>query len=383
VVCACFGVSIGIFAGCGHSYKEIAAFPHVGSPQCILFSRDGKYLVAGSQGVSNAPPGYWEGELFLWELATHKQLASVRLPRWVQSLAFSGDGELLAIACGSRNTSTDPNWHEFKEKDGELRLYSFPGLEEKGALVDGTLIQSVRFAPNAKTLAICVDDSRGLKGQGHAADFRVKLCDVKPLRVKTTLRNVGHGHIDFSPDGKTLAVGQRRNLGLRVGEGVAVDMFDSVSGELKEKFEVAPLEGFIDSLQYSANGNLMLLTHGGIVVLWDIGKGAPHDLSTFNKALGKRTRCNFTLSPDGTLLVGCVTRSRGPGPLGENWVFVWAIKAERVVAQWRWPSDGPLLTGVVASADNRLLAVGTREGKGRLSDGRPIGGSVHVFELQE
>jgi WD40 repeat protein len=143
----------------------------------LAISPDGKTLIVGG--------GSWDevkrGVVAAWDLATGK-------PRWsvtqnvaaVWGLAFSPDGQTLALAC----------------LDGTLRLYD-PATGKENAVLRGHVERAlgVVFTPNGKTLI----------SSGH--DNTIRRWDVASRRQ--TAQRAAHlitvQRVGISPDGKILA----------------------------------------------------------------------------------------------------------------------------------------------------------------------------------
>jgi WD40 repeat protein len=373
-----------LFRGCAWPPTPIASFAHVTPPRCVAFSPDGKYLVAGGTGFPGREEEFRDGELTVWEVASQNKIGSLQLPGSIQSIAFAPAGDLLAVACGTELLGRQPGDRRFKERPAELRLLSFPELAEKGKLTDGILIKSVCFAPNGASLAYSVcQEWRPPKAIGAVQIVgAVKLCDVNPLRVRTTVTDA-FSVVDFSPDGRTLAVPALKADGVTASG--FVKLFDTSTGQAKDEFEVPGSRSLTSSsLQYSQDGKLLRL---GLWTLWDIADKKPRDMSAFHEALGQVTDLPFseiTLSPDGTLLAGFIVKRSSkffPRPIGEHWVFVWDLKADRPILSWCWEPRGLPLTALAVSPDNKLLAVGTRDQWGWDTENGQARGGVKLFRL--
>jgi WD40 repeat protein len=97
--------------------------------QPLAVTRDGQRLVTGSP----------EGRLRLWDIASHKLLASSPWKvRFVTALAFSPDGKLLAIA----------------EQPGSIVLWDLSGQRPPCTLVGHAgAVNNLAFSPDGRTLA--------------------------------------------------------------------------------------------------------------------------------------------------------------------------------------------------------------------------------------
>jgi WD40 repeat protein len=144
----------------------------------LAFSPDGKMLANGT---------VFHG-IMLWNVATHKRIATLATHGHVTSLAFSPDGRILA--CGNGN--------------GKVQLWN-PATNKNTATLAGHTgdVYSVAFSPDGKTVA------------SGGEDTTVKLWDVATRKNIATLKGhpVSKDTLDivfcvaFSPDGKTLVSG--------------------------------------------------------------------------------------------------------------------------------------------------------------------------------
>jgi WD40 repeat protein len=157
----------------------------------------------------------------------------------VRSVAFSGDGALLAATLG-----------EPKQR-GRVVLWDVAGRKQFWSHMENDGVAAVAFSPDAKTLAIAVYD--------HTA----KLLDTatgKPLRVFEGHKNYVRA-VAFAPDGKTLATG---------GWDQSVKLWDPATGKAKKTLPW-PAERLY-SLSYSPGGR-WLLASGNQATVWEADTG--------------------------------------------------------------------------------------------------------------
>jgi RNA polymerase sigma factor (sigma-70 family) len=268
----------------------------------VAFSPDGKTVAAATityEQTDNGPrPSGWE--VRLWDAAAGKSTVTLKGSPWpLFSLAFSPDGKLLATATGG--------WHDKKGRDGgDLRLWSTDTGKEIAALPGhATPLHLVAFTPDGKTLLSW--SRQGVLEQWDAATLKNK--------GTTKLERAGGLYAAFSPDGKTLAVGDCvYKDGLR--DSGVVQLWDVDGGKrtatlLGHKDVVLALAFSPDS-KTLASGSLDQST-----IVWDLGTGKP--TLTLAGESGRVTCLAF--SPDGKTLA---SSSGDTGLLGD--IAFWDLK---------------------------------------------------------
>jgi WD40 repeat protein len=231
----------------------------MGIVQAVVFSRDGQTVVGGG----------WGNTIRLWDVTTGKLKKTIRTSNFVSALAMSPDGRLLASGGGSN-----------EHPENNLQLWEMPTGKPRGLLKGHTdAVLSLAFSPDGSILA------------SGSSDRTVKLWDPQSGTVRQTLTGESSGQVPlvaFSPSGTTLAiVGLDLNRGIRLldipsgatrtldadftdsvafspdGRTVAVgqnnpaeiELLDVASGVLKRRLEGPP--GAVDSLVFSPDGKLL------------------------------------------------------------------------------------------------------------------------------
>jgi WD40 repeat protein len=249
----------------------------------VVFSPDGQTLVGGG----------WGDIIKLWDVNTGKLKKTIRTANMVFALAISSDGGLLASG-GRCNEHPENN----------LELWEMPTGKPRGLLKGHSdAVFSLAFSPDGSILA---------SGSG---DYTVKLWDPQSGTVKQTLTGEPSGgqvpRVAFSPRGSPLAiVGLDLNRGIRLldipsgatrtldadftysvafspdGRTVAIgqnnpaeiELLDVASGALKRKLEGPP--GDLLSLVFSPDGKL--LASGGTLWKKDTQGGESVEAGTVN-----------------------------------------------------------------------------------------------------
>ncbi len=145
----------------------------------LSFSKDGKTLAAGLQPKED-PPGEPEAaeHVLIADVASGRTRLLPARMRWVWSVAFSPDGNLLAAA--------SMDWKE--------TIWDYPSLTQRQDLVTDMNCFCVAFSPNSRTLAVTGERSIQLWSPYTATK-------VGEIRIP-------HGVVScaaFSPDGRLLA----------------------------------------------------------------------------------------------------------------------------------------------------------------------------------
>jgi eukaryotic-like serine/threonine-protein kinase len=226
----------------------------LGPRGAVAFSRDGK-LLAWSVGET----------IKVRDVAAGQEKTSLKgHTGWVRSVAFSPDGKVLASGSSCHDLNTRKAW-------GEVKLWDVGTGKLKATLQGHTrYVFSVAFSGDGKLLASASNIyERGIEKPGE-----VKVWDVGTGRLKATLK--GHTgpvfSVTFSGDGKLLACGGGLigdySLGAARGE---VNLWDVATGRLK-----ASLKGhsnIVTSVAFRSDGKLLASgSEDGTIKLWDVGE---------------------------------------------------------------------------------------------------------------
>ena len=276
----------------------------------IAYSPDSRVLASASK----------DGTVMLWEAETHRRVAVLEHPLWVNSVAFSPDGRALA-------TGSD---------DGLVRLWN----AETGQLIatlrgHADVVESVAFSPRGGLLV-----SGGKKGElifwdpsAHEELARFYADESKLIWV-----------VAFSPDGRLLAAAEKHQKHWETPKAPAIKIWDVASRQL-----VARLEGHtadLRALAFSSGGKT--LVSGGedrTLRLWDMER--------FEQRAVVKTHGVVTLavSNDGRRIV-----SGG----SDATIKIWDFAAAAELCTLNPPAEP---TAVAFSPDDRFLAVAGKDHK--------------------
>jgi WD40 repeat protein len=243
----------------------------------LAFSPDGKTLASG----------HWNNKIHLWEVTTGKSIAVLQRdePTIIRSVAFSPDGSLLAAAMGNGSSFANGEQDTWISGAG-IRLWTVATGREKAFLKGHTgPVNSVAFGQSGKILASgSFDNTIRLwdvaTGNNAATMKAVPKISVTVNGSSTVGVAVSAGSIAFSPDGKTLAVGNG----------------DSTVGlwDVAARRTTAVLRGHVGlaTVAFSPDGNTLAVgTWDGTIKLWDVAAivrrgGTDQDDSGKDKGVG-------------------------------------------------------------------------------------------------
>ncbi|MBY0526209.1 MAG: sigma-70 family RNA polymerase sigma factor [Gemmataceae bacterium] len=285
--------------------------------QRMLFSSDGKFLIAAEQGQS-----YRDVLLRQWDVATGKALRHFKTEINPCSLALSADNRTLAVG------GLQGEIQLFDVAEGkELRSW-----KERQASIDG-----LAFSPNGKYLA-----SGGCFLNG---DNKIRVWDAATGKLVRHI--VGHeGGImccAFSPDSKTLASGGQR-------EG-RVHVWDVETGKHVHKCDGAPA-GPLAMVRFQDAQTLVAGSYDGTIRTWDVATGKQR-----HRFKGPATTNSVALSPDGKTVAVA-----GRTPTFQ----LWDVGSGKALATFEGHHDGVNALSFVD--DTKTLVSASKDGGAKVWD---------------
>ncbi|MBC8872543.1 MAG: protein kinase [Planctomycetes bacterium] len=240
---------------------------HQNAVWSVAFSPDGRTLASGS----------CDNTVKLWDMVTGNLKQTLKgHPNWVTAVGFFNGGKNLASS----------------GFDTTVRLWDLDSGELEMALVGHSMVFSVAFSPDSKTLASAGRVSDSPRG--------VKLWDVATGRPEIAPGELGSHDgrvwsVAFSPDGKTLAT---------ASADTTVKLWEVASRRLAGSLKGHSCD--VHSVAFSPDGGTLASgDSGGVVKIWDVNTGEPK--ICFG---GERTEAeshdvtvwSVTFSPDGKSL---------------------------------------------------------------------------------
>ncbi|HKX61262.1 MAG TPA: hypothetical protein VJS65_05450, partial [Verrucomicrobiae bacterium] len=193
---------------------------HAGDIGAITFSPDGKHLATGST----------KGEVKLWDFRTRSELAQFEPGKGrMYGLAFSPDGATLAGSILNRRVWLwDAGTRKEIQLDGSEGDMSFVAFSGTGKLLVATTVElnEARLweLPSGKQAGVLKGHVAAISAAAFSADGKilatggmdrkVKLWDVATRQELATFPlGIPIPTLDFSPDGRILAVGDLSSVG--------------------------------------------------------------------------------------------------------------------------------------------------------------------------
>jgi WD40 repeat protein/predicted Ser/Thr protein kinase len=288
---------------------------------CVAVSPNNQVIASGSL----------DGTVMLWNATTVAPIATLSAHAFpVRAVAFSPDGTRLLSASGQ----TEEDGWPFQP--GDAKVWDVHTHREVGRLAGITnVVRSVAFSPSGTIAAL-------------AAPYAAELWDVvkgRPLGMLAgTRQNLSEWvtSVAFSPDGKTLAVGDYSD---------SIELWDISSR--KETAQLTGLANGAECLAFSPNGQL--LASGGrdlIVSLWDVRRRKRIAQLPGHKVF---TVSAVAFAPDGRTLASC------------GWdgaVKLWNVASRRELTTFTSTAERALC--LVFSGDGGRLVSGHGDGSIRL-----------------
>jgi WD40 repeat protein len=257
--------------------------------QSMAFSPDGRLLAAAVDHY-NGNGVFASSSLVLWDVAGGKKLRALAEQGNATSVAFSHDGKLVAAGFESQRILL---WNV---ASGQRIPTIFAGSSD---------ISSLAFSPDGRLLATGGDDGK------------TRLWDVSSGQLLKTLpvpaNSQGNTVVAFSPDGRLLAAGSTTIMVWSVATGALISPFPQstrivevtslafsgdvlafssettatsnanaitlwdTSGHAKPR-TLASQDSLIYSISFSPDGRtLAAATDPGIIQQWDVASGKKHD----------------------------------------------------------------------------------------------------------
>ena len=364
--------------------------------RAIVFSPDGRLLAVGTA------IGIW-----LYEVATSREVALLPTGKEVYSLAFSPDGHTLASG------------ESYSGLEGMVRVWDLATGETIATLDSADAVYetaasgfSLAFFPDGATLAVsskngvkvwdpatqsilATYDHRGTGGQAGpiltlsadgtllasgADDGTIRLWDLATgdLTVAQQEHTDEVTSLSFSPDG-TILVSASRDHTIRLWDTATGDLIDTWGGHTSWVFSVAfspdgttvasgssddtirlwdaatgdpvasPFEDriFDSSVAFSPEGTaLASWSTDGNIKLWEVATGSARIVGKAHTAMV----WSLALSPDGTRLAS---------GYGYGTIRLWDVASGTQTAQWM--GHGHRINSLVFSADGNTLVSGSSD----------------------
>ena len=227
----------------------------------------------------------------LWNIREKEPITLAEGSKGYPSVYFVENGEALITSDGRKLT----RWNVKTRKASEIALM------DKNDRVATPFIRSVAFTPDARKMVTSSNSSFFVWTAANADATAYKLVTLLPVHRENQLQ-VALMHdlvVAISPDGKLLATGDGNDL----INGGGVKLWDITGDRPRELFTLSPDVAYATSLDFSSDGRTLAVGSDNGVQLWDVsGKEPSRSASEYElKNLPAGMDEDASLSPDGEL----------------------------------------------------------------------------------
>ena len=290
--------------------------------ESVAFSADGTVLASAA-----------EGSVFLWDLATEEATVLSEHMEVIPGLAFSPDGSMLA--------STAFTW------DASIDLWDVASGRRTATLTGASRDRVLAFSPDGRTLAQGVYGGEVRLLEVATGAVIGSLGPMRTIQSNQYVPNVRSAA--FSPDGTTLAAGTDEDV-IYLWDVESRARIGSLLGDV-DRIEIGP-DGHrtipVTSLLFSPDGRTLAAgSSRGRVRLWDLAAGTAASASGHEHGVQA-----LSFSPDGETLAS------GSNNRASLWDVARGATTRTLHSDWSH--------GVDLSPDGTLFAAGFPDGRVRL-----------------
>lgn len=358
-----------------------------GEPLSLAWSADGRYLAAGTWGRgTGVKEGHQDSVVYVLDVAGASVAATLETTDWVESLAFSPDGKWLAVGCRVYAPV------EARAGRADLTVFAVPKFTAVNTFkgrVPGYGFLDLAWSADGRSLYAI--DGPLYHGEGSPQVRRWAAPafteDAQPaIRAK---QKSAYDALAVSPDGRTLAVAERIELGSKR----VVRLFDLGDGAERLSFKTVDEDITGTRLGFTPDGRAVGVLDRYKLEWWDVttgklaepgwdvltGRPAKPSVARFARQPAGLSQAFDAVSPDGGWRARGEERHRGLGDLGfddrEQEFGAFVFLTERATAKtrtWRVAKTAQHWPVVAFSPDGKTLAC---------TAGEPVGGAIRILAV--